>query len=313
MGGGTPSLFSAEQLEPLFSNLHDLLDLSHCQEITLEANPGTVESRHFQGYRQLGINRISLGVQSFNTTHLKTLGRIHSRDEAIKAFAIARQSGFDNINIDLMFGLPEQTPAELDADIEQALALEPNHISYYQLTLEPNTLFAKQPPPMPDDEQGFNLQQQTAERLQTAGYGRYEISNYSRQQPCQHNLHYWQYHDYLGIGAGAHGKISVDNDIYRTLKHKHPRTYMTTEQILLQQQTVAKADRLFEFILNQLRLYQAGEFATLYATTGLAWADIEAPFQKACKLGLMTYDSQHFQPTERGYLFLNDLQELFLP
>ena|SRR3990167_2495246 len=313
MGGGTPSLFSPNALEILFDALHNLLDLSKTLEITLEANPGTVDSQYFLGYHSLGINRISLGVQSFNTLQLKKLGRIHSSAEAIQAFDIARNAGFDNINIDLMFALPKQSIAALQADITQVIALAPEHISYYQLTLEPNTLFAKHPPPLPNDETSWKMQTLIIDTLSQHQYQQYEISNFNRQRPCQHNLAYWQYADYLGIGAGAHGKISHAGQIDRTIKHKHPKTYLQQTNKQQAVKTVNPADQLFEFMLNTLRLKMPTSFERLWQTTHLKFTDIETQLHQACKLGLLTYDTQQFQPTAKGYLYLNELQELFLP
>lgn len=316
MGGGTPSLFSPEALSYLLQELSQLVKLSETIEITLEANPGTVEQSRFLGYRQAGINRLSLGIQSFQDKKLKALGRIHDSQAAIKAVNSARQAGFTNFNLDLMFGLPEQSVADALSDLQTAIELQPTHLSWYQLTLEPNTLFYHQPPQLPPDENIWDIQQQGQQLLANAGYRQYEVSAYSLPDfPCRHNRNYWEFGDYLGIGAGAHGKITDNNTgkIIRTLKAKHPKDYLATHSATLTNQTpIHTADLAFEFMLNALRLKQPISYQLFEARTGMSATQLKQPLQNARNQNLIELTPDGFAVTEHGWHFLNDLTALFL-
>lgn len=319
IGGGTPSLFSAEGYDRLFSALRALLPIRPDAEITLEANPGTFEAARFTDYRAVGINRLSIGVQSFNNDSLSALGRIHDGKQATRAVEIAHYAGFDNFNLDLMFGLPGQTAVLAKKDIETAIALEPTHISYYQLTIEPNTSFYQSPPPLPEDAPIYEWQLASQQRLAEAGYQQYEVSAYAKQH-CQsrHNLNYWQFGDYLGIGAGAHGKLtsSATQSIERFIKQKHPQTYLdtvNTARRILKQETVTAKDVGFEFMLNALRLTDGFPTALFMQHCGVPLASIKKPLAKAEEKGLITHSIERIQPTELGKRYLNSLIELFLP
>jgi len=319
IGGGTPSLFSAEAYERLFSSIRALLPLSSHVEITLEANPGTFEAQRFSDYLDIGINRLSIGVQSFNDESLTALGRIHDSKQAIKAIETAHKVGFENFNLDLMFGLPHQTEKTAKNDVATAIALEPSHISYYQLTLEPNTLFYQQPPTLPDEDPIIDWQIANQQRLNDAGYQQYEVSAYARNnQQCQHNLNYWQFGDYLGIGAGAHGKISdaAKQSITRRSKQKQPQAYIEssgTSKVVLTEELIAKKDIGFEFMLNALRLTEGFPTPLFYQHVGLPISHINKALQQAEQLELITYDIHRICPTEKGQRYLNTLVELFLP
>jgi len=319
IGGGTPSLFSAEAYERLFSSIRALLPLSPHVEITLEANPGTFEAQRFSDYLDIGINRLSIGVQSFNDDSLAALGRIHDSKQAIKAIETAHKVGFENFNLDLMFGLPHQTEKTAKNDVATAIALEPSHISYYQLTLEPNTLFYQQPPTLPDEDPIIDWQIANQQRLNDAGYQQYEVSAYARNnQQCQHNLNYWQFGDYLGIGAGAHGKISdaAKQSITRRSKQKLPQAYIDTagtSKVVLTEELVAKKDIGFEFMLNALRLTDGFPTPLFYQHVGLPISHINKALAEAEQLELITYDVKKIRPTEKGQRYLNTLVELFLP
>ncbi len=318
IGGGTPSLFSPEALDRLLSNIRAMLQLQPLAEITLEANPGTLEAGRFREYRALGINRLSIGVQSFHDERLKRLGRIHSADQALQAAEQAHAAGFDNFNLDLMFALPGQSLDEAVADIEAAISLAPSHLSHYQLTLEPNTLFHHQPPQgIPQDDAMWAMQEACQTRLASAGYGHYEVSAYAKpNKQCQHNLNYWEFGDYLGIGAGAHGKITdgAQQKITRLTKQRQPAAYLTNAgqpPNISSEQTLSPADAGFEFMLNALRLQQ-GFAPHLFSThTGLPLKQIEAGLQRAEERGLLEWSIQRIKPTPQGHLFLNDLLELF--
>lgn len=318
IGGGTPSLLSPESYDRLFSQLRALLPISHHAEITLEANPGTVEQQRFAEYLSTGINRLSIGVQSFNNDALTALGRIHDKQQAIKAIETAHAVGFSNFNIDLMFGLPKQTRELAYYDIETAIALEPAHISYYQLTIEPNTLFYQRPPTLPDDDPIYDWQINNQQRLADAGYKQYEVSAYARENSqCRHNMNYWQFGDYLGIGAGAHSKISdaAKQSITRRSKQKQPQTYIetaATEQVLLTDETLSIPDMGFEFMLNALRLTDGFPTPLFYQHTGLPLSHIEKQLKLAEQDGLLTWDIHRICPTEKGKRYLNSLIELFL-
>ena len=319
IGGGTPSLFSAKAYDRLFSSLRALLPISHNAEITLEANPGTFEQERFADYLSLGINRLSIGIQSFNNDSLQALGRIHDGQQAIRAIEAAHKVGFENFNLDLMFGLPHQTEKTAREDIETAIALEPAHLSYYQLTIEPNTLFHKQPPTLPDDDPIFDWQIDSQHRLSKAGYTQYEVSAYAKnKRRCQHNLNYWQFGDYIGIGAGAHGKISdaAKQSITRRSKQKQPQAYISsagTGESILTNEIITTRDIGFEFMLNALRLTDGFPTPLFYQHVGLPISHIDKALQKAEQQELVTWDIHRICPTEKGQRYLNSLIELFLP
>lgn len=316
LGGGTPSLFSGAAMAQLLDGVRARIGFAEDAEITLEANPGTVDAAHFAGYRAAGVNRLSIGVQSFNPEHLKRLGRIHSRDDAVRAVQVARDAGFDNLNLDLMFGLPEQTEAQALADLEQAIALAPQHLSVYQLTLEPNTEFAARPPPLPDDDRIADIQAALQARLAEAGYAQYEVSAYAQPgRRSRHNLTYWTFGDYLGIGAGAHGKWTHGGQVRRRAKHKHPRTYQDTAGTAAawQEDRVILADELpFEFAMNVLRLVDGFTPEQFEAATGLGRDVLEKPLCLARARGLLDDDGTVIRASRLGYLHLNRLMGLFL-
>ncbi|WP_432259556.1 radical SAM family heme chaperone HemW [Cupriavidus sp. TMH.W2] len=315
IGGGTPSLLSAAGMDRLLSDIRALLPLDADAEITMEANPGTFEADKFASYRASGIDRLSIGIQSFNDRHLQALGRIHGGAEARKAIDIA-QASFDNINLDLMYALPGQTLDECRQDVESALSYGTTHLSLYHLTLEPNTLFAKFPPALPDDDSAYEMQDWIEARTAEAGYRHYETSAYARpHREARHNLNYWRFGDYLGIGAGAHGKLSFPHRILRQMRHKHPATYM--EQALagnaVQEARDVGADELpFEFMLNALRLTDGVPASSFHDYTGLPLHTISKQLAEAEKKGLLEADLTTIRPTELGRRFLNDLQEMFL-
>ena len=318
IGGGTPSLFSAQSYERLLSGIRALLPFHSDMEITMEANPGTVEADKFKGFFQAGINRISIGVQSFNNQFLSSLGRIHNGDEAIRAFQIARDAGFDNINVDLMYALPEQSAEQALDDLAIAVDLHPEHLSWYQLTLEPNTLFYHQPPPLPDDESVCDIAEAGLRQLKKEGYQRYEVSAFSRngQSPSTHNLNYWQFGDYLGIGAGAHGKISrMDNQtITRKSKKRSPKEYLDSNKSLIAQRREIPAQELpLEFMMNAMRLKGGVPSELFFQTTGLLLPQIQNAIEQAQSDQLIELNQSHIRPTAKGYQFLNELLELFMP
>jgi oxygen-independent coproporphyrinogen-3 oxidase len=319
IGGGTPSLFSAEAIDRLLCGLRDRLRLAEALEITLEANPGTVEQDKFRGFREAGVNRLSLGVQSFNAEHLQRLGRIHDRREAIRAAEAAHAAGFDNFNLDLMFGLPGQSLEQSLADIDAAIALEPTHISHYQLTLEPETGFYTQPPVgLPDDDRLWEMQERCQQRLAENGYTHYEVSAYARpDRHCRHNLNYWQFGDYLGIGAGAHGKLSdAQGRIYRLWKRKNPRDYLNqagNPDAIGGIDSIAAAERILEFMLNALRLVEGFPTDLFSERTGLPLGRLLPLLNQAKERELLDWNEHLIRPTELGRRFLNDLLELFLP
>jgi len=315
MGGGTPSLFSADALQILLKGIHERVELSEDCEITLEANPGTFESAKFQAFRELGINRLSIGIQSFHDKHLKKLGRVHDAEQARKAVKMARQAGFGNLNLDLMFGLPEQTMAEALADIKTAISLGPTHISFYQLTLEPNTYFHKFPPKLPEDEFIYAMQQACQALLAEHGYAQYEISAYAKTYfQCRHNRNYWQFGDYLGIGAGAHGKLSValPGNIIRTSKTKHPDLYLAGREIHTEE--VIPIEQLaLEFVMNQLRLKASFTLDDFKAITGLAPDHLQPALSRCLELGLLIERHGQICCSERGWDFLDEILEKFIP
>lgn len=317
IGGGTPSLLSAAGLDQLLADIRARLPMDADIEITMEANPGSVEVQQFKAYQASGVNRLSLGIQSFNDQHLKALGRIHQADEARQAIRIAQQT-FLRVNIDLMYGLPEQTTQQAMQDLKEALSFETGHISLYHLTLEPNTLFASFPPPLPDEDTTFEMQEILHQLLHQADYDRYEISAFAKKnQRCQHNLNYWKFGDYLGIGAGAHGKISFPDKIIRTIKERHPQSYMQSvfspAKAMLEERQIDGHELPFEFMLNALRLIEGVPSADFLDRTGIDLSAILKDLQVAVQKGLLTDSLTQIQATPLGLQFLNDLQEIFLP
>ncbi|MBN3096276.1 radical SAM family heme chaperone HemW [Pectobacterium brasiliense] len=313
IGGGTPSLLSAEAMQALLDGVRARIPLTPDAEITMEANPGTVEADRFSGYQRAGINRISIGVQSFDPQKLTRLGRIHGPDEAKRAAHLATGLGLRSFNLDLMHGLPDQSLDEALDDLRQAIALNPPHLSWYQLTIEPNTLFSSRPPTLPDDDALWDIYEQGHALLSAAGYQQYETSAYAKPgYQCQHNLNYWRFGDYLGIGCGAHGKLTFsDGRILRTVKVRHPRGYMQGTY-LDKQHNVANDDRPFEFFMNRFRLLEAAPRADFTAYTGLEEHSIRPQLDQALAQGYLTETATHWQITEHGKLFLNSLLELFL-
>jgi oxygen-independent coproporphyrinogen-3 oxidase len=311
IGGGTPSLFAPDTIDALLSGVRARLQVEPGAEVTLEANPGTVEAGRFRGFRDAGVNRISIGVQSFDDAMLGALGRIHSAAEAQRAIAAALQS-FDNVNVDLMYGLPGQTPAGAHADIRRAVAAGVPHISAYQLTIEPNTVFFSRPPALPGHDAAADMQLAVEEALAAAGYEHYETSAFARPgRRCRHNLNYWEFGDYLGIGAGAHGKVSYPDRVTRHARAKQPAQYMKPGASV-EATTVTAGELPFEFMLNALRLVE-GFPVTLFAErTGLPLHVIESELARAERDGLLERDWRRVRPTARGRYFLNELLERFL-
>lgn len=322
IGGGTPSLFPGQAIRRLLTGIGDRIALAPDVEVTLEANPGTADIRHFHAYREAGVNRLSIGVQSLSAKRLEQLGRIHTPTQALEAARMARAAGFDNLNLDLMFALPEQELQEALDDLDRLLALEPEHVSYYQLTLEPNTLFHARPPRLPDADLAADMAAQGQEQLDAAGYRRYEVSAYARaRRRCAHNLNYWRFGDYLGIGAGAHGKVSELSAstgglrIHRTAKHRHPVDYLDRlpGELVSSARMLDEADTVFEFALNAFRLVDGIAPALFTSRTGLPAATLEPYLEAAVNDGLLTVDADLIQPTARGRDFLDDLVGLFVP
>lgn len=314
IGGGTPSLMSIEDAYELFDGLNERLSISKNIEITLEANPGTFEVEKFSEFRKVGINRLSVGVQSFKDNQLKFLGRIHSGGDALRAISEAKKVGFDNLNIDLMYGLKDQTIDMCLEDVMQAIELKPSHISFYQLTLEPNTLFAKYPPKLPIDEKIWDMGEQGAELLNQNGFRQYEVSAYS-ERPSEHNINYWKFGDYIGIGAGAHGKITdvESQQIFRTLKPKSPKEYLSKMQTGADIPTKKEVDNVaFEFMLNSLRLKDGFSSSLFESRTGLLIKSLSSELGRAENLGLLENKNNWIKPTSKGFNFLNELQEIFL-
>lgn len=315
-GGGTPSLFSPETIDQLLSDIRARLMLKPNCEITLEANPGTVEINKFKGFRAAGINRLSIGIQSFNDDALKRLGRIHGASEAIAAVDAAQESGFDNFNLDLMYGLPGQSIEQALQDIDIALRLQPTHISHYQLTLEPNTWFAQHPPTLPVDDTIATMQEACQEQLAKHGFQHYEVSAYATaHKQCRHNLNYWRFGDYLGIGAGAHSKITDAQQqcIFRRWKLKQPKEYMQTQHPLGGETVLSRSDAGLEFMMNAMRLVEGVPAPLFQEYTGLPISTIEKPLRIAEAKKLIEWDIHTIRPTELGQRYLNDLLELFMP
>jgi putative oxygen-independent coproporphyrinogen III oxidase len=316
IGGGTPSLFSPPGIDRLLASLRARLKVAPDAEVTMEANPGTFERERFSGFRSAGVNRLSLGVQSFDDARLAAIGRVHDAAQAREAARAASQL-FPTFNLDLMFALPGQTLAQLRDDIAQALQFDPPHLSLYHLTLEPNTLFARFPPVLPDEDQAAAMQDAIEEQLGAAGFEHYEVSAYARPgHRGRHNLNYWTFGDYLGLGAGAHGKLSFHDRIVRYARYRHPRRYVeaaTAGNAVEVERVLSREDLPFEFMLNALRLTE-GVPASLYQEqTGQSLATIAAALAKAVHKGLLTADPARLAATPLGLRFLNDLQEMFLP
>jgi oxygen-independent coproporphyrinogen-3 oxidase len=330
-GGGTPSLFAPEAIAEILDGASARLKFARDCEITLETNPGTVEHGRFDGYARAGVNRISFGVQSFDDAMLRALGRIHSASEAEAAVKLAQDAGFDNLNLDLMYALPKQSLDGALADLERAIALAPAHISHYQLTLEPNTAFAANPPPLPDDDAAWTMQEACQAHLAKAGYAQYEVSAYARDgRRCAHNLNYWMFGDYLGIGAGAHGKISAlgprdsglgkagpatASPVRRRWKVKHPRAYLesaASAQRVGDDHEVPREQLPFEYMLNALRLIDGVPMNYFAERTGLSLEGIHAPLQQAIARGWLHDDETFLRTTGLGQRFLNDVIELFM-
>ena len=315
IGGGTPSLFSAAAIDRLLAAIRARVPLEPGAEVTLEANPGTFEREKFAGYRDAGVNRLSLGIQSFDPQHLKDIGRVHDANEARRA-ADAALAIFGNVNFDLMYALPRQTVAEAEADLDAALAFSPPHLSFYHLTLEPNTLFHRYPPPLPDDETTADIEDAVHAKLHAAGYRHYETSAYARHgSECRHNLNYWQFGDYLGIGAGAHSKLSFADRIVRQVRYKQPKQYL--DEIakgtpLMEDGVVKREDIGFEFMLNALRLTEGVPAALFAERTGYPLSLVRRGLEQAEARGLIEHDPSVLRPTPLGQRFLNDLQQLFL-
>ena len=318
-GGGTPSLLSGEGFDMLLTAFRTRLPVLPDAEITLEANPGTVEADKFAAFRAAGVNRLSLGIQSFNAAHLRALGRIHNGDEARRAIEIAALH-FDNFNLDLMYGLPGQTIDQALSDVEQALAFAPTHLSCYQLTIEPNTAFAAAPPVLPESDRCADMQEAIEERLGDAGFTHYETSAFARpERQCRHNLNYWTFGDYLGIGAGAHGKLTLYDgkswEVRRQMRWKQPKQYLSkvAEGLPVQDEfSVPAGDLPFEFMMNALRLNQGFDVSLFEARTAQALITVEAILRQAEKEGLIVREPGRIAPTKRGQRFLNRLLEMFL-
>ena len=315
IGGGTPSLFSPQAIDRLLGDIRARLKLTPDCEITLEANPGTFEKDRFKAFKSAGVTRLSIGVQSFDDAHLKALGRVHDRAQAIAAVEEAAQA-FDTFNLDIMYALPGQTLEDQARDMRQALALAPPHISIYHLTIEPNTYFAKFPPQVPEEDTAYAMLDQITEMTAQAGLQRYEVSAYAKPgHRCFHNVNYWQFGDYLGIGAGAHSKLSFAHRVVRQVRFREPALYMEKAlagNAVTQENEVSRADLPFEFMLNALRLRDGFKLQDFADKTGLAFTAIQKGLDEAERKGLIERDFIHAKPTERGFDFLNDLQALFL-
>jgi oxygen-independent coproporphyrinogen-3 oxidase len=317
-GGGTPSLFTAEAVDEFLRGVRARIAWSEDIEVTLETNPGTLERGRFSGYKAAGVNRISLGAQTFDGQQLQTLGRIHSADDIHRAVEELNSAGLDNFNIDLMYALPEQTIDAAIRDVEQAIALQPTHLSHYQLTLEPGTVFYHRPPPLPDQDASWDMQQECQRVLAGHGFEQYEISGYARaQRRCRHNLNYWLFGDYIGIGAGAHGKITdvLNQRVIRTVRHRQPREYLRSVQgsRAIERRIVEVEELPLEFMLNALRLNDGFTVQEFETRTGLRITDIGATLEQALRKGMLIAQGQRWGVSELGRRFLNDLQGMFLP
>jgi putative oxygen-independent coproporphyrinogen III oxidase len=315
-GGGTPSLFSAKSIERLLTEINSRVRFNTAMEITLEANPGTIDEANFRGFRAAGINRLSIGLQSLQDDKLKALGRIHDREQALRAIDAAKNAGFENFNLDLMHGLPDQSVRDALADLRDALAMQPTHLSWYQLTIEPNTFFHARPPRLPDEEVLANIQEQGKALLVSSAMGQYETSAFCLpQRECTHNVNYWEFGDYLGIGAGAHSKIT-DTETQTVTRHwqvKNPRDYLNLEKkFTAERQVISDADISFEFMLNALRLTDGVSNELFRERSGLPLSMVQAALTQAREKGLLQDSEIKLQPTELGQRFLNDLCALFL-
>ncbi len=315
-GGGTPSLFSAESIDDILCGVRARLPVNPGAEVSLEANPGTLEKGRFKAYRDAGVNRLSLGIQSFNPKFLKQLGRIHDGEEARKA-VLAAASCFDNFNLDLMYGLPGQTPKEAIEDFKVALSFEPKHLSAYHLTIEPNTYFHRFPPALPDEDVAEQMQTEIELLAQSCGYDNYETSAFAKPDSrCQHNMNYWTFGDYVGIGAGAHGKISYPDSIERETRYRQPKQYIEKALgggALEQSQSISAREVGFEFMMNALRLQGGFDVALFADRTGLSIANLRQPLALAEARGFILRDHLRVTPTHLGRRFLNDLLQIFLP
>ncbi len=317
LGGGTPSLFSAQSFAMLLSALAQRIAFDSDIEITLEANPGTLEHDQFQGYLGAGINRLSLGIQSFDDRQLKTLGRVHDARSAENAIRSATTAGFENVNLDMMYGLPHQSVAMAVEDCRHAISFSPAHLSFYQLTIEPNTRFHRFPPAIADDDQQLEIQMALQNVLHQCGYQQYEVSAYALPaRECRHNLNYWQFGDYLGIGAGAHSKITGNDAVIRSWKQKHPRTYMThikNNTAYKTETPIPQKELLFEFMINALRLKKGIKPATLQQTTGITSKVAVAALQHSIKQKWLEINDQYIRCSEQGYLFIDEILQELLP
>lgn len=318
IGGGTPSLFSVAAMDKLISAIRARLNIHPAIEITLEANPGTAEAEKFRGFKEVGINRLSIGVQSFNDSQLKALGRIHNGAQALNAIALAKNAGFDNVNIDLMFGLPEQTIAAALSDLEQAVRQQPAHISWYQLTIEPNTIFNSKPPTLPDDDDIWAMHKEGKKYLNDNGFKQYEISAYAREKSMAlHNINYWEFGDYIGIGAGAHGKITnvAEQKIERYSRHKIPKRYIElagSEAVITESRSLRRSELPLEFMMNALRLIEGVPSHLFSERTGLLLKSAEKELKMAEEQGLLDWQLDSLTPTEKGLRYLNDLLQIFV-
>jgi putative oxygen-independent coproporphyrinogen III oxidase len=317
-GGGTPSLFTAEAVDEFLRGVRARIAFAEDIEVTLETNPGTLERGRFAGYKAAGVNRISLGAQTFDSQQLQTLGRIHSADDIHRAVEELNSAGLDNFNIDLMYALPEQTIDAAVRDVKQAIALKPTHLSHYQLTLEPGTVFYHRPPPLPDQDASWDIQLACQDVLAAHGFEQYEVSGYARaQRRCGHNLNYWLFGDYIGIGAGAHGKVTdvMNQRVIRTVRHRQPREYLRsmTGKRAIERRIVAVDELPLEFMLNALRLNEGFTVHEFETRTGLTITSIEETLDTASRKGLMILNGQRWRVSDLGRRFLNDLQAMFLP
>lgn len=314
IGGGTPSLFDASQIKRLLEGVAEQIPFAADIEITMEANPGTLEHDDFSAYRAAGVTRLSIGVQSFSSNKLNLLGRIHDKQEAEVAASKAAEAGYQSFNLDLMHGLPNQSFEEAMRDIDTAAALNPPHLSWYQLTIEPNTLFHSKPPQLPDDEDLWQIYEQGQQRLKALGYEQYEISAYAKPgYRCRHNLNYWQFGDYLGIGCGAHGKITTAQDqrIWRTVKIKHPKGYLGASDYLFDKSEVLPEDRALEYLMNRLRLMSPIPKSEFESRTGLSAQVLDEGMARGAAKGLVIIGEEHWQLTAKGNMFVNELLGLF--
>ncbi|MFV7782877.1 radical SAM family heme chaperone HemW [Shewanella marisflavi] len=314
IGGGTPSLFDASQIKRLLEGVAEQIPFAADIEITMEANPGTLEHDDFSAYRAAGVTRLSIGVQSFSSDKLNLLGRIHDKQEAEVAASKAAEAGYQSFNLDLMHGLPNQSFEEAMRDIDTAAALNPPHLSWYQLTIEPNTLFHSKPPQLPDDEDLWQIYEQGQQRLKALGYEQYEISAYAKPgYRCRHNLNYWQFGDYLGIGCGAHGKITTAQDqrIWRTVKIKHPKGYLGASDYLFDKSEVLPEDRALEYLMNRLRLMSPIPKSEFESRTGLSAQVLDEGMTRGAAKGLVIIGEEHWQLTAKGNMFVNELLGLF--